>query len=113
MQGGNRPSDAHHHGNDYGDLHGPDDGGDEDVVQLLAAGDHIQDVEVLGLVALGALVTSVTPGETHTTQVIWPHTKTRTHTHRKTYERERERQLGRESLRKRERDSQAEIMRGS
>lgn len=55
------PHDAHHHGNDDGDLYGANDGGDEDVVELLAAGHHIQDVEVLGLLALCPLVARVTP----------------------------------------------------
>lgn len=45
------PRDAHHHGDDDGDLDGPDDGGDKDVVQLLATGDDVEDVKVVGLVA--------------------------------------------------------------
>lgn len=59
------PHDAHHHGNDDGDLYGANDGGDEDVVELLAAGHHIQDVEVLGLLALCPLVARVTPAGGH------------------------------------------------
>lgn len=55
------PCDAHHHGDNDGDLHGADDGGDEDVVELLSAGNHVEDVELLGLVALKALVPGVTP----------------------------------------------------
>lgn len=60
------PGDAHHHGNDDGDLHGSDDGGDQDVVQLLSTGNHVQDVEVLRLVALRAFVPGVTPGPGNT-----------------------------------------------
>lgn len=55
------PGEAHDHGGDDGDLHGADDGGDEDVVQLLATRDHVQDVEVQQLVALGAAVGRLTP----------------------------------------------------
>lgn len=54
--GSGSPCDAHHHGNDDGDLHGADDGGDEDVVELLSTGDHVEDVEVLRLVTLRAFV---------------------------------------------------------
>lgn len=60
------PGDAHHHGDDDGDLHGADDGGDEDVVELLSARDHVEDVEVLRLVALMAFVARVAPGAGHT-----------------------------------------------
>lgn len=45
------PRDAHHHGDDDGDLDGADDGGNKDVVQLLATGDDVEDVKVVGLVA--------------------------------------------------------------
>lgn len=56
------PGDAHHHGDDDGDLHGSDDGGDEDVVQLLSTGDHVEDVEVLRLVTLRTFVACVASG---------------------------------------------------
>lgn len=56
------PCDAHHHGDNDGDLHGADDGGDEHVVQLLSTGNHVEDVEVLRLVALRTFVTCVTSG---------------------------------------------------
>lgn len=55
------PGEAHDDGDDDGDLHGPDDGGDEDVVQLLTAGHHVQDVEVQQLVALRTAVSRLTP----------------------------------------------------
>lgn len=55
------PGEAHDHGHDDGDLHGADDGGDEDVVQLLSTGDNVQDVEVQELVALRAAVGRITP----------------------------------------------------
>lgn len=54
------PCDAHHYGNNDGDLHGTDDGGDQDVVQLLSTGDHVEDVEVLRLVTLRTFVSCVT-----------------------------------------------------
>lgn len=54
------PCNAHHHGNDDSNLNRSDDGCDKNVVELLSAGDHVQDVEVLGLLALGTLVAGVT-----------------------------------------------------
>lgn len=61
------PGEAHDHSGNDGDLHGADDGSDKDVVQLLATGDHVQDVEVQQLVTLGAAVGRVAPegGNTH------------------------------------------------
>lgn len=55
------PGEAHHHGNDHSDLNSADDGSDEDVVHLLTAGHHIENVEVQQLVALGAAVRRITP----------------------------------------------------
>ena len=60
------PCDAHHHSDDDGDLHGADDGGDEDVVQLLSTGNHIEDVEVLRLVTLRTFVAGVTSADYRT-----------------------------------------------
>lgn len=59
------PCDAHHYGNNDGDLHGTDDGGDQDVVQLLSTGDHVEDVEVLRLVTLRTFVSCVTSAGGH------------------------------------------------
>lgn len=56
------PCDAHHHSDDDGNLHGADDGGDEDVVQLLSTGNHVEDVEVLRLVTLWTFVARITSG---------------------------------------------------
>lgn len=55
------PGEAHDHGDDDGDLNGSDDGGDEDVVQLLTAGHHVQDVKVQELIALRTAVRRLTP----------------------------------------------------
>lgn len=62
---GKIPGETHHHGNNDGDLHGSDDGGDEDVVKLLAAGNHVENIKVQQLVTLGAPVGGLTPGNTH------------------------------------------------
>lgn len=59
------PGEAHDHGHDDGDLNGSDDGGDEDVVQLLTAGHHVQDVKVQELITLRTAVRCLTP-DTHT-----------------------------------------------
>lgn len=55
------PGDAQDHSSDDGDLHGSDDGGDQDVVQLLSTGDDVEHIEVLRLSALRAFVSGVTP----------------------------------------------------
>lgn len=70
----NVPGEAHDHGGDDGDLHGTDDGGDEDIVQLLATGDHIEDVEVQQLVALGAAIGRLAPEGRNTRTHTYTHT---------------------------------------
>lgn len=70
----NVPGEAHDNGGDDGDLHGTDDGGDEDIVQLLATGDHIEDVEVQQLVALGATIGRLAPGGRNTRTHTYKHT---------------------------------------
>lgn len=55
------PCDAHHHGDNDGDLDGADDGSNKDVVQLLTTRDDVEDIKVVGLVAQGAFVAGVTP----------------------------------------------------
>lgn len=57
------PCDAHHHGNNDGDLHGADDGGNKDVVKLLSTGNHVEDVEVLRLFTLRTFVAGVTSAD--------------------------------------------------
>lgn len=52
---------AHDHGDDDGDLHGADDGRDEDVVQLLTTGDDVEDVEIQQLITLWSTVRRLTP----------------------------------------------------
>lgn len=54
------PGEAHDNGYDDRYLDGSDDGGDEDVMQLLSTGDHVEDVEIGELVALGTSVTWIT-----------------------------------------------------
>ncbi len=66
------PGEAHDHSYDDGDLNSSDDGGDEDVVQLLTAGHHVEDVKVQELITLRTTVRCLAP-ETHT----------HTHTHQK------------------------------
>lgn len=64
------PCDAHHHSDNDGDLDGADDGGNKDVVQLLATRDDVEDVKVMGLVAQGAFVARITPDTCINTQHI-------------------------------------------
>lgn len=58
------PGEAHDHGHDDSNLNSSDDGGDEDVVQLLPAGHHVQDVEVQQLLTLLPPVRILTPVNT-------------------------------------------------
>lgn len=55
------PGEAHDDSYDDGDLNGSDDGGDEDVMQLLTTRHHVEDVEVQELIALRATVRRLTP----------------------------------------------------
>lgn len=55
------PGEAHDHSYDDSDLNGSDDGGDEDVVQLLTAGHNVQDVEVQQLITLRTAIRRLTP----------------------------------------------------
>lgn len=55
------PGETHDDGDNDGDLHGSDDGGDEYVVQLLTTGHHVQDVEIQQLVALRTAVRRLAP----------------------------------------------------
>lgn len=63
------PGDAHDHSHDNGDLHGADDGRDKHVVQLLATGHNVQDVEVLE-VTLRTSVARFTPVGVQTSSVV-------------------------------------------
>lgn len=54
------PGEAHDHSYDDSDLNSSDDSGDEDVVQLLTAGHHVQDVEVQELITLRTPVSCLT-----------------------------------------------------
>ncbi len=55
------PGEAHDHSYDDGDLNGSDDGGNEDIVQLLTARHHVQDVKVQELITLRTTVPCITP----------------------------------------------------
>lgn len=55
------PGEAHDHGHDDGDLNSSDDGSDEDIVQLLSAGHHVQDVKVQQLITLRPTIRCLTP----------------------------------------------------
>lgn len=55
------PGEAHDDSYDDGDLNGSDDGGDEDVMQLLTTRHHVEDVKVQELIALRATVRRLTP----------------------------------------------------
>lgn len=52
---------AHDDGDDDSDLHGADNGRDQDVVQLLATRDDVEYVEVQQLITLRPAVRSLTP----------------------------------------------------
>lgn len=56
------PCETHHHGNNDGYLHGSDDGSYEDIMELLATRNHVENIKVQQLITLRTPVGGLTPG---------------------------------------------------